>query len=999
LVLEPLYKFVMQKNKKLLQNYLNRDSRMRDIYHDMSPYKVKEILLVSNLYDAFSINRDGKFSEIMLYDYGKLNLTSLPRITGVYSTEETFEQLEVKDIDMVVVTIGFNLHRPLKIIKKIKEKYPDLPIFILLNNTNHLSYLQKKQQEAGFDKIFVWDGESRIFFAMIKYLEDLKNAENDSRLASVRMILVVEDNPIFYSNYLNVLYKMVFRQTNKIIEEIKMDKLYKVLKLRARPKILLATNYEEAKELFNKYKENIFVTITDVQFPKNGKIEPDTGFQLIQEIRKEKPGLPIVMLSSDQKQKEKAACEDITFIDKNSEDLYQKLIEEVKQKIGFGDFVFRDKNGKPIAKASTLKEFEKEIKKLPQESIDYHARKDDFSLWLMARSEIQLAKILEAKKVHHFKDTDDIRKYILNMLKKYRDEKPQGKVVPWEDADCNNDKNIFLLSDGAYGGKGRGLAFINSLLYKADLASSLKGLKIKMPKTAIIGADEFVRFIEENNLQEIKDKNLSDEEINKIFLKARLSNDLVKKLDQLLDCFIKPLAVRSSGLFEDSLTQPFAGIFETYIIPNNHPEKDFRLQQLIDAVKLVYASTFSNIATNYAKALNHKLGDEKMSVVIQELVGREHEGLYYPDISGVAQSYNYYPFASMKPRDGFAVLAIGLGTYVVEGEKAFRFAPKYPKIQLSSMEDQIKQSQTYFYAVDLKHPNINLLQGPYTAIKKVDIYDAVPHGTLNHLVSTYDYNNDTMYPGVDENGLLVTNFASILQNEYIPLPQMIQMVLDNLKQAFDTPVEIEFAVDLAPDEDGDATFYILQVKPLLIPTEDYSFKPEKLDKERLILYAEKSMGNGKINTIKDVIFVKNENFDKTKTLEIAEEISQINQNFPDLKKYILIGPGRWGTRDRFIGIPVNWTHISKAKVIVETSLEGFPLDASSGSHFFHNLTTLNIAYFSVFLDRDPNAINYDLLNSAELVEETKYFKHVRFDKPVEVVIDGKKRRGAILKSK
>ncbi len=989
----------MPKTKKLLQNYLNRDSRMRDIYHDMSPYKVKEILLVSNLYDAFSINRDGKFSEIMLYDYGKLNLTSLPRITGVYSTEETFEQLAVKNIDMVVVTIGFNLHRPLKIIKKIKEKYPDLPIFILLNNTNHLTYLQEKQQETGFDKIFVWDGESRIFFAMIKYLEDLKNAENDSRLASVRMILVVEDNPIFYSNYLNMLYKMVFKQTNKIIEEIKMDKLYKVLKLRARPKILLATNYEEAMELFKKYKDNIFVTITDVQFPKEGKIQPDTGFQLIHEIRKEKPGLPIVMLSSDEKQKEKAACENITFIDKNSEDLYQKLIEEVKQKIGFGDFIFRDKNGKPIAKATTLKEFEEILKKIPQESIDYHARKDDFSLWLMARSEIQLAKILEAKKAHHFKDADDIRNYILNMLKKYRDEKPQGKVVPWEDADCNNDKNIFLLSDGAYGGKGRGLAFINSLLYKADLASSLKGLKIKMPKTAIIGADEFVRFIEENNLQDIKDKNLSDEEINKIFLKARLSNELVKKLDELLDCFTKPLAVRSSGLFEDSLTQPFAGIFETYIIPNNHPEKDFRLQQLIDAVKLVYASTFSNIAVNYAKALNHKLGDEKMSIVIQELVGREHNGLYYPDISGVAQSYNYYPFASMKPRDGFAVLAIGLGTYVVEGEKAFRFAPKYPKIQLSSMEDQIKQSQTYFYAVDLKNPNINLLEGPYTAIKKVDIYDAISHGTLNHLVSTYDYNNDMMYPGVDENGMLVTNFASILQNDYIPLPEMIQMVLDNLKQAFDTPVEIEFAVDLAPDEDGDATFYILQVKPLLIPTEDYSFKPEQLDKERLILYAEKSMGNGKINTIRDIIFVKNENFDKTQTMEMAEEINQINQKFPESKNYILIGPGRWGTRDRFIGIPVNWTHISKAKVIVETSLDGFPLDASSGSHFFHNLTTLNIAYFSVFLDRDPKAINYDILNSAEVVEETKYFKHVRFDKPVEVIIDGKKRRGAILKGK
>jgi len=518
-----------------------------------------------------------------------------------------------------------------------------------------------------------------------------------------------------------------------------------------------------------------------------------------------------------------------------------------------------------------------------------------------------------------------------------------------------------------------------------------------MPRTAIIGANEFDRFIEDNNLQNLKDLNLSDEEINKRFLKARLSNELVQKLDQFLDCFKKPLAVRSSGLFEDSLTQPFAGIFETYIIPNNHHDKNQRLQQLIDAIKLVYASTFSNVAVNYSRALDHKLGDEKMSVVIQELVGREHDGLYYPDISGVAQSYNYYPFASMKPRDGFAVIAIGLGSYVVEGERAYRFAPKYPKIQLNSLQDQIKQSQSYFYAVDMTKQDINLLNGPYSAIKKVDLYDAIPHGTLTHLVSTYDFNNDIMYPGVDENGVLVTNFASILQNEYIPLPEMIQDVLHNLKQAFDTPVEIEFAVDLAPDEDGDATFYILQVKPLLMPAEDYTFKPEELDKDKLILYAEKSMGNGMINTITDFIFVKNDAFDKTKTVEMAHEIETLNKKFHN-RHYILIGPGRWGTRDRFIGIPVNWTQISNAKVIVETSLEGYPLDASSGSHFFHNLTTLNIAYFSVFLDKNPDAINYDLLNSAKLIEETEYFKHVRFDQPVKVIIDGKKRRGAILKN-
>jgi phosphoenolpyruvate synthase/pyruvate phosphate dikinase len=471
----------------------------------------------------------------------------------------------------------------------------------------------------------------------------------------------------------------------------------------------------------------------------------------------------------------------------------------------------------------------------------------------------------------------------------------------------------------------------------------------------------------------------------------------VQKLDGFLDCYKKPLAVRSSGLFEDSLTQPFAGIFETYIIPNNHHDKNRRLQQLIDAIKLVYASTFSNIAINYARALDHKLGDEKMSIVLQELVGRKHNGVYYPDISGVAQSYNYYPFASMKPKDGFAVVAIGLGSYVVEGESAYRFAPKYPKIQLNSLQDQIKQSQNYFYAVDLKKPNIDLLQGAFSAIKKVDLYDAIPHGTLTHLVSTYDYNNDIMYPGVDEGGALVTNFASILQNDYIPLPEMIQDVLDSLKQAFDTPVEIEFAVDLLPDEEGDATFYILQVKPLLMPAEDHTFKLEELDREKLILYADKSMGNGTIKNIKDIVFIKNEVFNKTETLEMATEIEQINQSF-GRKKYILIGPGRWGTRDRFIGIPVNWTQISNAKVIVETSLDGFPLDASSGSHFFHNLTTMNIAYLSVFLDKNADAINYNLLNNAELINETKYYKHVRFNQSLKVLIDGKKRRAAILEN-
>ncbi len=985
----------MKRRKQLLQSFMNRESKHRDIHHDMMPFKVHEILLVASLYDAFFIEREGRFSEIMLYDYGLMNLTSLPRITGVSHKEEAFEQLETKKIDMVVVMVGIDKAKPLQICRKIKEKYPDLAVFVLLNNNDYIKIFQHYHKKKVFDQFFVWNGESRIFFAMIKYLEDLRNVDVDTHIADVRLILVVEDSPVFYSSFLPNLYQIIYKQTNKIINEVNTDKLFKVLKLRTRPKVLLACNYDEAIRLYHRYREFIFCLITDVQYERNGKMDKNAGLKLVKEIKKTTPDLPIIVLSQDQSVGKVVKEYGLTFLDKNGQNLYKDLKHAVTQKIGFGDFIFKDSNENPIAVAKSLKEFEHYLKTVPDDSILFHSQNDHFSLWLMARTEIQVAKILEKKKAHEFQTTAEIRQYLLKTIEEYRDEKPIGKVIPFDPEACRSEDNIVTLVEGSYGGKGRGLAFLHSLKEKFGFEKAVEGLKIRIPKTAVIGTDEFEEFLENNNFVSFRETPPPYDEVKRLFVEANLSDKLMERLWLLLDAYEKPIAIRSSGIFEDSSSQPFAGIFETYIVPNNNPDKAIRLKQLSDAVKLVFASVFSEKAINYTKALNHKLGSEKMAVIIQELVGNDFNGLYYPHISGVAQSYNFYPFGEMKPEDGFVVAAVGLGVYVVEGEVAYRFSPRYPKTQLLSLDDQLKYTQTHFYAVDLLKQDLNLLEGATASLKKVDIYDARDHGSLDHCVSVYDYNNGTLEPGLYNTGPIVVDFANILKYDFIALAIALKVILDLIKDAFGSAVEIEYAVDLNTDEEGDAALYILQIKPILRSIKSYSFKLEEMPPEDIILYTNKGMGNGIINTIKDVVFVKNDTFETTKTREMAAEIDQINKKIGS--KYILIGPGRWGTRDRFIGIPVDWTQISNAKVIVETDLEGFPLDASYGSHFFHNLTTMNIAYFSISQHDSDSFINYQILEDATLIEETTYFKHIRFSKPLEVKIDGKKRMAVICK--
>lgn len=984
-------------SRQLLQKFLNKSNYDRDVYHDLMPFKVKEILLVANLYDAYSIEKEGRFSEHVLGEYHQLSLTSMPRITGVSSEEEIFAQLESKHFDLIIFMVGVEKTLPLQLSGKIKTEFPYIPVFLLLNNNKDIEFFKGHALMKNIDRIFVWNGESKVFFAMIKLIEDKINVENDTRVGLVRVILLVEDSPQYYSRYLPLLYSIVLEQTRRIIEDVSTDELYKVLRMRARPKILLASDFEEAKAILDKYKDFILSLITDVKYEKNGVVNEAAGFELTRYARLINKELPIIIQSHDSENSRMAYELKTTFIDKNSETLVQDFKSFITHYLGFGNFIYRNTDGVQIAIARSLKEFESYLKVIPDDSLIYHARKDHFSQWLMARGEIQVAKIINPAKVSDFNNTRDLREYLIQVIKQFRNEQNRGKIIPFEESALTDETNVVSLSSGSLGGKGRGLAFINTLIYNYDFEKILPHINIRTPKTSIIGTDEFEYFIERNKLQDRLIEGIDYDEVKIMFLDASLTDTLVKRLKILLKYITNPLAVRSSGLFEDSLMQPFAGIFETYLLPNNHPDINVRLNQLMDAIKLVYASVYSKIARGYIKAINYQIEEEKMAVIIQEVVGNRYENCFYPHISGVAQSYNYYPFAHMKPEEGFAVAALGLGKQVVEGEKAYRFSPKYPDTEINSPRDQFKNSQVSFYAVDLGKEFINLLEGEMAGLVKLDIDDAERHGTIRHLASVYDVDNNRIVPGLTHAGPRIINFSNILKYNYIPLAETIAATLDVVQEAMGAPVEIEFAVDLNRDKELKASFYLLQIKPLIGSMQDFSFNPEELDSEKVLMLSEKGMGNGLIDDITDVIYIDIAAFDKRNTVEMVSEIEGLNTVMQaENRKYLLIGPGRWGTRDRWIGIPVNWPQISSAKVIVETSLEGYPLDASSGSHFFHNVTSMNVGYFSIQQELSGSWIRWDMLDQQELVQRTKHFKHVRFHKPVIIKMDGKKRIAAAI---
>ena len=984
--------------RQLLQKFLNKSNYDRDLYHDLQPFKVKEILLVANLYDAYSIEKEGRFSEYVLGDYHTLNLTSLPRITGVSSSEEIFEQLRSKHYDLIIFMMGIDKKTPIEISRQIKIDFPYIPTYVLLNSNKDIDIFERDDIEYPFiDRVFVWNGESKVFFAIIKLVEDKINVENDTQIGMVRVILLVEDSIKFYSRYLPLLYNIILEQTRRIIDDVTTDDLYKVLKLRARPKILLASSYEEAIEIFDNYKDYLLCVISDVEFKRNGKINKNAGIDLIKHIKGIVKELPTIIQSSELEYSKLAYQLQSTFIDKNSETLVQDFQSFIGHYLGFGNFIYRDKEGVQIAIAKSLKDFENHLRTIPDESLIYHGRKNHFSLWLTARGEIQAAKIINPARVSDFASPQELREYLINIIQKFRNEQNMGKVIPFEESAINDETNVINLTTGPLGGKGRGCAFINNLIYNFDFQQILSNINIKVPKTSIIGADEYEYFMLRNHLFEKVANETDYQKVRELFLEGIFSDSLVKKLRTILSHIKKPLAIRSSGLFEDSLNQPFAGIFETYLLPNSHPDLKVRLEQTLNAIKMVYASVFAPIARGYFEAINYKIEEEKMAVIIQEVVGHQYNDVFYPHMSGVAQSYNYYPYAHMKPEDGFAILAVGLGKYVVEGEKAFRFSPAYPDLNINSSKDQIKNSQVHFYAVDLSKRNLNLLEGEDAGLIQLDIDESEKHGNLKHCASVFDIDNDRIVPGLGQPGPRVVNFADILKYNYIPLSETLKTILDVGKEAIGAPVEIEFAIDLDKDNNRKASFYLLQIKPLIGSSQDFNIDVDALKQEKLLLYTEKCMGNGQVENIYDVIYINRQAFDKSLTLQMVDEISELNKSMVlENKKYILIGPGRWGTRDRWIGIPVTWPQISAAKIIVETSFEDYPLDASSGSHFFHNVTTMNVGYFSVQQELANNFISWNILDEQSIVKQTKFFNHVRFKEPLIVKMDGKKRISAVI---
>ncbi len=984
-------------NRKLLQRFLNKHNSDRDIYHDLMQYKVREILLVANLYDAYIIEQEGRFFDQVTGEYYQLNLSSAPRITGVSTPEEALEKLQEKHFDLVIIMMGAEKTMPVKLSRIIKQIYHNITIFMLLNNNSDIALFEGSRPITSVDKVFVWNGDSKVLLAMVKYMEDKMNVENDIRIGMVRVILLVEDSAKYYSRYLPILYSIVIEQTQHLIEEVNTDELYKLLQMRVRPKILLASSYNEAVTLFKKYKDNLLCLISDVEFDRDGDTDPRAGIRLAEYAREMVPKLPVVLQSSDPENAGEAYKLKITFINKDSETLKQDLQSFINYYLGFGHFVYKDEDGRrDLAVARSMKEFETHLRTIPEKSLIYHAKKDHFSHWLMARGEIQMAKRINPLKVEDFDTADNLRRYLIDMVEQCIHDKQKGKVINYDESALLDNSNVVSMSPGSLGGKGRGLSFINMFINNFNFNELVPEIEVCTPKTSIVGTEEFERFIKNNDIYNDTFNETDYEKVKKRFLSGELTTTLRKRLKFYLTVIKKPLAIRSSSLFEDSLMQPFAGIFSTFLLPNNHPDLNVRLEQIMDAIKLVYASIFSPTARSYFKAVNYKIEEEKMAVIIQEVAGHEYDGFFYPHISGVAQSYNFYPYSYMKPEEGYASVAVGLGKYVVEGEKPYRFSPIHPKLEMYNPKELFKNSQVHFYAVDLSKRDLNLLEGEDAGLAKLEIDKAEDHGTLKHCASVYDMNNERTIPGINTPGPRVVNFANILKYNYVPLAKTVEVILDIISESMGTPIEIEFAVDLDKDKDGRASFYLLQIKPLIKNIIETEINIDAVDNNRLLLYSENGMGNGRITGIYDVIYVDLDTFDKLKTEAIRDEIDELNSMMAnENRKYILIGPGRWGTRDRFIGIPVSWSQISNARIIVEMSMSDFPLDASLGSHFFHNVISMNVGYFSVKHNDLIEYINWEKLNHTTLVTRKKYIKHVRFDKPLEVIMDGKKRHSLI----
>ncbi len=965
-------------------------------FHNLYEHRVHDVLLVCSLYESFILEADGLVADLIFSEYQELNLSHAPHVSRVSTPEEALERVKNRHFDLVIAMTHLGGWEIREFAKAVKDIKPDMPVMMLAGEVRELAKYADIESRAPIDQLFFWHGDAKILLAIIKCVEDSLNAEHDTKVGNVRVIILIENSIRFYSAYLPVIYTELMRQNQALMAE-GLNPVQKLLRMRARPKILLAETFEEGWALYEKYRSNVLGVISDVRFPRNGKLDREAGVEIVRRVKEESPHLPVLLQSSDASKEAVATRLGACFLHKQSRTLIHDLREFLLCNLGFGDFVFRLPDGTEVGRASDLRGLTQILPRMPDESILFHAGFDHFSNWLMARTEFELAAHIRPRKVSDFENVQSMRAYLIQMLTDYAEKAQTGVIADFSRQKIARGAGFVRLGGGSIGGKARGLAFISALLKRDNIHNRFPNVRVAVPSSVAVGTDVFDAFLDDNKLRRLAVRDCDDEDIVHAFLPARLPDDFRGDLAAYLEQVKYPLAVRSSSLLEDSHGQPFAGIYKTYMIPNNHLSQEVRLEQLCDAIKLVYASTFTRAAKLYLEATGHHAEEEKMGVILQEVVGSQYGDHFYPTFAGVARSYNFYALGRLKPEDGVACVALGLGKMVVEGGEMLMFSPAYPEIlpQFSNTESTLANSQRSFYALYMGRGGNYTSTNADANLLAYDLEVAERDGTLEPIGSVYSPENDMVYDGINRPGARLVTFAHVLKSGIFPLAEIVKLLLEIGKHGMACPIEIEFAVNMKTEP---MQFGLLQIRPSFSDEATDEIPLEDNDRSKLLCYSPQTMGNGAIGGLKDIVFVKPDQFDSVQTRRIAAEIGRMNEQLRKMgRTCLLIGPGRWGSADPWLGIPVTWDQICTASAIVETSLDDFVITPSQGTHFFQNLTSFRVAYLTVNPVAGGGFVDWDWLARQTCVAETDYIRHVRLDRPLEVKLDGRSQRGVIFK--
>ena len=968
-------------------------------FDTLMQFRVKHILLVSSSYDSYVLEEDGQLTELIYNEYLELNLTITPHVRRAANAAEALEILKTEDIDLIIVFKRVSDIDVMEFGTKVKEIDPTMPVVLLAYHERELSAMMTEAYENIIDYSFIWTGDVKILLAIIKLIEDKINVDRDTKQVGVRVIIIVEDSVKFCSSYMPLLYSEIMLQTRALMDE-GMNISHKILRMRARPKILLAQNFEQALLLFKKYKKYLLAVISDFRFNIDNEPDDMAGIKLIRFMREAYPDLPVLMQSSADKNEEIAYENNVGFLSKRSPKLHTELRSFVMSHFGFGDFIFVNPDtGEHIARAKDFKSMEEALEKIDQKSLLYHASRNHFSNWLMARTEFDLADKIRPKKASEFKDAADLRGYLIKTFRKFRHEKQLGEITNFSRNQFDLQSDFVRIGGGSLGGKGRGLAYINALLNKYKIPEFFDDVIISVPKSIILGTDVFDDFIERNNLLEYVVEDREDDAVIKRFQKARMPKKILSDLDKLLEAVDYPIAVRSSSLLEDSHLQPFAGIYDTFMLPNNDPDVKVRRAQLLNAIKTIYSSVYLKKTKAYHEAAGNRLEEEKMAVIIQKAVGTNHHERFYPNFSGVALSYNYYSLDAVEPEDGVVYVALGFGKTIVEGMNCLRFSPSFPNHlpQLSTIKDMLNNSQREFYGLNLvNNENGNGFSLAEDGLTKYTLDEAEIDGTLYPICSTYSAENNRVYDGSSQKGARIVTFAPILKSKIFPLTDIVKFLLQLGSEGLNCPVEIEFAVNLNVPKGKPKEFYFLQVRPMIKEAQIETVELADVPREMRICESKRTLGNLYLNNISDIVLVRPDNFDRGHTFNIATEVGVMNKKLKQSDtKFLLIGPGRWGTTERWLGVPVTWDQISGAKVIMEAAYGEFSPDPSFGTHFFQNITAFQIGYFTVNSNANNGYLDFDWLLKQPIVDQTKYLYHFKLNQPLEILIDGRVNNGLI----